>query len=77
MWLLGYGKLAVVPSVNLEYSSEAEKKIKSLKGYVSDFVGRKDENYKIEERSNAFPTTRILQGSALAMILSRSALASR
>lgn len=48
MWVLGYGKIAVVPSVNLEYSDEAGKKIKSLKGYVSRFVGGGDENDKIE-----------------------------
>ncbi|KAL8686274.1 MAG: hypothetical protein Q9218_007219 [Villophora microphyllina] len=40
MWTLGYGKIAVVPSVNLEYSDEAGKKIKAAKGYVSDFMGR-------------------------------------
>lgn len=39
MWSLGYGKIAVIPSVNLEYSDEAGKKIKAAKGYVSDFVG--------------------------------------
>lgn len=35
MWYHGYGRIAVVPSVNLEYSDEAGKKIKSAKGYVS------------------------------------------
>ncbi|KAI4251216.1 MAG: hypothetical protein LQ352_004988 [Teloschistes flavicans] len=40
MWTHGYGKIAVVPSVNLEYSDEAGKKIKAAKGYVSDFMGR-------------------------------------
>ena len=46
MWHLGYGKIAVIPSVNLEYSDEAAKKIKAAKGYVSKFV-RADEG---EER---------------------------
>lgn len=35
MWYYGYGRIAVIPSVNLEYSDEAGKKIKSAKGYVS------------------------------------------
>ena len=38
MWYLGYGKIAVVPSVNLEYSDEAARKIKAAKGYVSKWV---------------------------------------
>ena len=48
LWLLGYGKIAVVPSVNLEYNDEGGEKIKSAKGYVSRFVGGGDENDKIE-----------------------------
>ncbi|KAL9037936.1 MAG: hypothetical protein Q9214_005484 [Letrouitia sp. 1 TL-2023] len=46
LWMLGYGKIAVVPSVNLEYSDEGGKKIKAAKGYVSSFVdneGDKDD----------------------------------
>lgn len=39
MWHLGYGKIAVIPSVNLGYSDEAAEKIKAAKGYVSRFVG--------------------------------------
>ena len=38
MWQQGYGKIAVVPSINLEYSDEAAKKIKAQKGYVSRWV---------------------------------------
>ncbi|KAL8704319.1 MAG: hypothetical protein Q9201_002505 [Fulgogasparrea decipioides] len=48
MWSLGYGKIAVVPSVNLEYSDEAGKKIKSAKGYVSRFVSDKNDDDKVE-----------------------------
>lgn len=40
MWHLGYGKIAVVPIVNIEYSDEAATKIKDAKGYVSGWVGR-------------------------------------
>ena len=43
LWHLGYGKIAVVPSVNLEYSDEAARKIKDAKGYVSRWVGRQQE----------------------------------
>ena len=50
MWWGGYGKIAVVPSVNLEYSDEAARKIKALKGYVSEWVGagRSDVDMRIE-----------------------------
>lgn len=48
MWHYGYGKIAVVPSVNLEYSDEAAKRIKDLKKYVSDWVGREEGDQHIE-----------------------------
>ncbi|KAL8679627.1 MAG: hypothetical protein Q9186_004088 [Xanthomendoza sp. 1 TL-2023] len=48
LWMLGYGKIAVVPSVNLEYNDENGKRIKSAKGYVSSHVNGEDENEKIE-----------------------------
>ncbi|KAI1846406.1 hypothetical protein JX266_007611 [Neoarthrinium moseri] len=38
MWWAGFGKIAVVPTVNLEYSDEAAKKIKDLKGYTSKWT---------------------------------------
>jgi alpha-1,3-mannosyltransferase len=38
MWFRGHGKIAVVPSVNLEYSDEKAAVIKREKGYVSDLV---------------------------------------
>lgn len=40
MWNVGHGKIAVVPSVNLEYSDERGKQIKALKGYTSQWVGK-------------------------------------
>jgi len=40
MWKAGYGKIAVVPSINLEYSDEAGRQIKEAKGYVSHWVQR-------------------------------------
>lgn len=43
MWYHGYGKIAVVPSVNLEYSNEAATQIKDLKGYVSRWVNNEGE----------------------------------
>ncbi|KAK4032191.1 hypothetical protein C8A01DRAFT_20708 [Parachaetomium inaequale] len=39
LWFYMYGKIAVVPAVNLEYSSEAGAKIKEAKGYTSRWVG--------------------------------------
>ncbi|KAG6991354.1 hypothetical protein G7Y79_00053g088370 [Physcia stellaris] len=50
MWYHGYGKIAVIPSVNLEYSDKAGKKIKAEKGYVSKWVNadNKDKDMKIE-----------------------------
>lgn len=39
MWNIGYGRIAVIPAVNLEYSDEAAEKIKALKGYVSEHFG--------------------------------------
>ncbi|KAL8829456.1 MAG: hypothetical protein Q9170_006164 [Blastenia crenularia] len=52
LWTLGYGKIAVVPSVNLEYSDENAKRIKSLKGYVSNSVDNGAGNDKIEWRKS-------------------------
>ncbi|KAL2148953.1 hypothetical protein VTH82DRAFT_1639 [Thermothelomyces myriococcoides] len=38
LWFYGYGKIAVVPAVNLEYSDEAGQRIKDAKGYTSTWV---------------------------------------
>ncbi|EUC47118.1 glycosyltransferase family 69 protein [Bipolaris oryzae ATCC 44560] len=48
MWFHGYGKIAVVPSINVEYSDEASKKIKALKGYTSSHVENEDDDIKID-----------------------------
>jgi alpha-1,3-mannosyltransferase len=48
MWANGYGKIAVVPSVNVEYSDEAAKKIKILKGYVTRHVANEGDDWRIE-----------------------------
>jgi len=39
LWWRGFGKIAVVPVVNLEYSNEAGERIKKAKGFVSQYVG--------------------------------------
>ncbi|KAL9049078.1 MAG: hypothetical protein Q9206_005703 [Seirophora lacunosa] len=52
LWTLGYGKIAVVPSINLEYSDENARRVKSIKGYVSDFVAEKAVDDKIEWKSS-------------------------
>ena len=48
MWYLGFRKIAVIPSVNLEYNDESAKKIKAQKGYVSQWLERQDETRKID-----------------------------
>ncbi|KAL9004826.1 MAG: hypothetical protein Q9188_002370 [Gyalolechia gomerana] len=48
LWVNGYGKIAVVPSVSLEYSDEGATKVKAEKGYVSDWVSRGMEQKMIE-----------------------------
>ncbi|KAI2479836.1 alpha-13-mannosyltransferase CMT1 [Pyrenophora tritici-repentis] len=48
MWFHGDGKIAVVPSVNVEYSDAAAKKIKALKGYASKHVANEGDDGKIE-----------------------------
>ena len=61
MWHLGYGRIAVVSSVNLEYSDEAAKKIKAAKGYVSRFVGDGDKGEdQIEWEANPPPTVKCM-----------------
>ncbi|KAJ3536310.1 hypothetical protein NM208_g6777 [Fusarium decemcellulare] len=44
MWWRGYRKIAVVPTINLEYSNEKGKDIKDQKGYVSDLVKNQNED---------------------------------
>ncbi|KAI9148811.1 Alpha-1,3-mannosyltransferase CMT1 [Paramyrothecium foliicola] len=49
LWFRGHGKIAVIPSVNLEYSNEKGAAIKELKGYTSKWVGDQDDgSYRIE-----------------------------
>ncbi|KAH3906113.1 hypothetical protein HBH56_208660 [Parastagonospora nodorum] len=48
MWANGFGKIAVVPSVNVEYSDEAAKKIKALKGYVARHIANEGDDWRIE-----------------------------
>ena len=57
MWHHGYGKIAVIPSVNLEYSDEAGEKIKAAKGYVSRFVDGRDEGDELIEWEDSPPLT--------------------
>jgi alpha-1,3-mannosyltransferase len=51
MWHLGYGKIAVVPSVNLEYSDDGARDIKRLQGYVSGLIGQEGSD-RIEWEAN-------------------------
>ncbi|KAK8027790.1 cryptococcal mannosyltransferase 1-domain-containing protein [Apiospora marii] len=42
LWWAGYGRIAVIPSVNIEYSDEASTKIKKLKGFTSKWTAEED-----------------------------------
>lgn len=44
LWMEGYSKIAVVPSVNLDYSDKSAKKAKALHGSVSEAVKGEDVN---------------------------------
>ncbi|OIW32753.1 alpha-mannosyltransferase [Coniochaeta ligniaria NRRL 30616] len=62
LWFHGYGKIATVPAVNLEYTDEQARKIKEAKGYTSQWVsgpGHVDEaiNWQLEppERVKCMP----------------------
>ncbi|KFY34940.1 hypothetical protein V494_06341 [Pseudogymnoascus sp. VKM F-4513 (FW-928)] len=46
LWKAGYGKIAVVPSVSLEYSNEKGNDIKALKGYTSQWVAKDGDDPK-------------------------------
>ena len=48
MWFHGYGKISVIPSVNLGYSDDALAKIKTLKGFVSSHVVSKSDGILID-----------------------------
>ena len=68
MWRQGYGKIAVVPTVNLEYTDEAAIKIKTLKGYVSQFVDKDgndsaDQTTKIEWEKDPPPLVKCIPQS--------------
>ncbi|PCD22052.1 hypothetical protein AU210_015854 [Fusarium oxysporum f. sp. radicis-cucumerinum] len=42
LWYRGYGKIAVVPSINLEYKLERGRKLKEKMGFTSDIVSEQD-----------------------------------
>jgi hypothetical protein len=43
----GYRRIAVIPSVNLQYTDENAKRIKQQKGYVTDLVQHEDADTRI------------------------------
>jgi len=47
MWREGYGRIAVVPSVNWAYDDEEAKRMKELRGTVGEWV-QKDEGHADE-----------------------------
>ncbi|KAK1999305.1 alpha-1,3-mannosyltransferase CMT1 [Colletotrichum falcatum] len=54
MWNAGFGKIAALPSVNLEYSDEAARKIKAAKGYTSEWAGDDDsvDGFKVDWKAD-------------------------
>lgn len=65
MWYHGYGRIAVVPSVNIEYSDDGARKIKALKGYASDMVKNEDEKeMRIEWDTNPPPNVKCMPNYA-------------
>ncbi|CAG8954647.1 hypothetical protein HYFRA_00004568 [Hymenoscyphus fraxineus] len=48
MWHLGYGKIAVIPTVNLEYSDEGAKLVKQLRGTPSSSQVENEDNLNWE-----------------------------
>jgi alpha-1,3-mannosyltransferase len=67
LWYSGDVKIATVPSVSIEYSNEAAKRLKGLKGYVSHWVNRgreddDDQSMQIELEEDPPATTKCYQG---------------
>jgi len=62
MWHHGYGKIAVVPTVNLVYSDDQARQIKALKGYASEMVGNdaEDNETKIEWEPSPPPNVKCM-----------------
>ncbi|KAG5929132.1 hypothetical protein E4U42_007036 [Claviceps africana] len=48
MWFHGHGKIAVVPSINLEYSVDKGKAIKETQGFTSDAVSKQHLDHRID-----------------------------
>lgn len=49
MWWKGYRKIAVIPTINLEYTDEQAARLKSLKGFTSELVqDQTEEEAKID-----------------------------
>lgn len=61
LWWAGYGRIAVVPSVNLEYSDEKGRWIKESKGFVSDWVDRKNKADMEDEEDRRFDPDRKIE----------------
>jgi len=65
LWFRGQGRIAVVPTVNLEYSDEAALKIKKLKGYTSNLVAAQTEQTnKIDWKLTPPETVKCMDGWA-------------
>lgn len=61
LWYNGYGKIAVVPSINLEYSIAAGARIKEAKGYASSWIEREgNEPIKVDWQTSPPPLVKCM-----------------
>jgi alpha-1,3-mannosyltransferase len=60
LWLHGYRRIAVVPSVNLQYTDEDAKRIKQQKGYVADLVQHEDADTRMDWQRDPPPEVKCM-----------------
>ncbi|ROW02180.1 hypothetical protein VSDG_02520 [Cytospora chrysosperma] len=59
MWFSGYGRIAVVPSVSLEYSDERGRWVKEDRGYTSDWTAREGDGGDDDGAGEDAPSMRV------------------
>jgi alpha-1,3-mannosyltransferase len=52
MWSYGYGRIAVIPGVNVAYTVDEAEKIKALKGYVTNWASAENDEKRIAWRAD-------------------------
>ncbi|CEJ93002.1 hypothetical protein VHEMI08623 [[Torrubiella] hemipterigena] len=61
LWLRGYGRIAVVPTINLDYKIENARRIKKDRGYTEDLINDKDPNDDLIEWQTTPPEKTLCQ----------------